>query len=69
MAKNNLWKVYEVRYWDCDPTINRCFGNSHIRFVKARSPIEAEKKTEEINLKNHGGRFAFFKLGTVKVVE
>jgi hypothetical protein len=42
----NTWKTYTVTFWDQDPQINDCFGNSRKVVTKARSPEEARSKAK-----------------------
>ena len=55
------WPTYIVRYWNHDPRVNDCFGNSISWVGKARTSDEAMKKAELMEQKkwysNHHGWF------------
>jgi len=41
-----MWMIFTVRYWDQDPRINDCFGNSVSWVGKARTCEEAIRKAK-----------------------
>ena len=57
---SNQYKNYSVRYWDQDPRINHCFGNSISKIYKARTEKEAIRKA-----KDKCGSIYFFRLHSV----
>lgn len=51
------WPTFIVRFWDHDPRVNDCFGNSVIHRVKARTAKEANDKFEQWHTKKRKGNF------------
>lgn len=59
---SNQYQNYSVRYWNQDPKINNCFGNSISKTYKARTEQEAIRKA-----KNKCGSAYFFRLHSVNL--
>jgi hypothetical protein len=50
------WPTITVRFWDHDPRVNDCFGNTSKCEVKARTCPEARRKFYDWHQKHRKGQ-------------